>query len=71
MAGALGFFAAFFDMILELIGRQGTGVLGITFVVYLFWLRKRITVNLGPKHELPLPNDSGSQLDSFKTGKIP
>ena len=71
MTGALGFFAMFFDLILELIGRLGTGVLGIAFVVYLFWLRKRITMRLGFKHEPLSLNNSGSQLDSFKTGKIP
>lgn len=40
--GALGFWAAFFDPILELLGRLGTSVLGAAFVAYLLFLRKRI-----------------------------
>ena len=44
MTGALGFFAAFFDLILESLGRIGTSVLGISFIVYLLWIRKKTIV---------------------------
>lgn len=48
ITGALGFWAAFFDSILELIGRLGTSVLGISFIVYLVYLRKRTAQGLFP-----------------------
>jgi hypothetical protein len=42
ITGSLGFWALFFDPILELTGRFGTSVLGGVFVVYLVFLRKKI-----------------------------
>lgn len=43
MTGALGFFALFFDFILDLfLGRVGTSVLGVAFIAYLLWIRKNI-----------------------------
>jgi hypothetical protein len=44
ITGALGFWALFFDPILELLGRLGTSVLGGAFIVYLLLLRKRISL---------------------------
>jgi hypothetical protein len=44
MTGALGFWALFFDPILELSGRLGTSVLGGAFVAYLILLRRRVTL---------------------------
>jgi hypothetical protein len=41
ITGALGFWALFFDSILELVGRLGTSILGLSFVAYLVLLRKR------------------------------
>jgi hypothetical protein len=41
ITGALGFWALFFDVILELVGRLGTSLLGISFVVYLLFLRRK------------------------------
>ena len=52
MTGALGFFAGFLDIVLEILGRLGTSVLGIAFVIYLFWLRKKIAVQHGMKQDL-------------------
>jgi len=56
ITGALGFFALFFDFILDLfLGRLGTSVLGVAFVVYLLWIRKKITLQLpgkGPQAQL-------------------
>lgn len=49
MTGALGFFAGFFDLILESLGRIGTSALGISFVIYLLWIRKKIIFHLGPR----------------------
>jgi hypothetical protein len=46
IAGAMGFFAAFFDVILELIGRLGTSALGTAFIVYILWIRKKIILQL-------------------------
>jgi len=43
ITGALGFFALFFDFILDLfLGRVGTSVLGMAFIAYLLWIRKNI-----------------------------
>jgi len=42
ITGAIGFWAFFFDSILELIGRLGTSILGISFVAYLVYLRRKI-----------------------------
>src|SRR3989441_10594994 len=43
ITGALGFFALFFDFILDLfLGRLGTSVLGVAFISYLLWIRKKI-----------------------------
>lgn len=53
MTGALGFFAAFFDIILETLGRLGTSVLGVSFIIYLLWVRKK-TVLLSPFSNLSL-----------------
>jgi hypothetical protein len=66
MTGALGFFAAFFDFILESIGRLGTSALGVAFIVYLLWIRKKIILQLPRKQspiqlgsEMPGPADPG------------
>jgi hypothetical protein len=43
ITGALGFFALFFDFILDIfLGRVGTSVLGVAFIAYLLWIRKNI-----------------------------
>jgi hypothetical protein len=68
MTGALGFFAAFFDLILKSLGRIGTSALGIAFVIYLLWIRKKIVLQL-PRQpssvqlgfEMPEPTDPGSR----------
>jgi len=66
MAGSLGFFAAFFDFILESFGRLGTSALGVAFILYLLWIRKKIilqfprsksSVQLGS--QMPEPTDPG------------
>jgi hypothetical protein len=58
MTGALSFFALFLDWTLELFGRLGTAGLGVVFIIYLFWIRKKIlrhlpkvgeTIQLGAK----------------------
>jgi hypothetical protein len=50
ITGALGFFALFFDLILDLfLGRLGTSVLGVAFVVYLLWIRRKIILQLPGK----------------------
>jgi hypothetical protein len=41
MTGALGFWTFFWDPLLEIIGRIGTGVLGLIFIVYLLSLRRK------------------------------
>ncbi|TMI20488.1 hypothetical protein E6H31_09180 [Candidatus Bathyarchaeota archaeon] len=47
MTGAIGFFALFFDFILDLLlGRIGTIVLGVVFITYLLWIRKNILARL-------------------------
>jgi hypothetical protein len=47
ITGALGFFALFFDFILDLfLGRVGTSVLGVAFIAYLLWIRKNILLQL-------------------------
>jgi hypothetical protein len=68
MTGALGFFAALFDLILEFLGRIGTSALGIAFVIYLLWIRKKIILQLPRQQssvqlgfEMPEPTDSGSR----------
>ena len=57
--GALGFWAIFFDPILELLDRLGTSVLGGAFVLYLLSLRKRITPRLSGA---PSPSQVGPEL---------
>ena len=64
ITGALGFWAAFLDPILELLGRLGTSVLGGAFVAYMLLLRKRIdsksTGSSSPTQsgvELPKPTE--------------
>ena len=42
ITGAIGFWALFFDSILELIGRLGTSILGLSFVAYLVYLRRKM-----------------------------
>ncbi len=42
MTGAFGFWAVFWDPLLEILGRIGTSVLGLTFLAYLLSLRKRV-----------------------------
>ena len=67
MTGALGFFALFFDFILDLfLGRLGTSVLGVVFVVYLLWIRKKIILQLPRKQpsvqlgsRIPEPTEPG------------
>ena len=59
ITGALGFWGFFFDPILELLGRLGTSVLGGAFVVYLFLLRRRITLRL-PR--VPSPAQLGVEV---------
>ena len=47
MTGALGFFALFFDFIIDLfMGRGGTSVLRAAFIVYLLRIRKNILARL-------------------------
>ena len=66
MTGALGFFAAFFDLILESLGRLGTSVLGISFIVYLLWIRKKTIVQTRIMHpsvpEQPIPGSYAPAL---------
>jgi hypothetical protein len=51
ITGALGFFALFFDFILDIfLGRVGTSFLGIAFIAYLLWIRKNILAHF-PKVE--------------------
>ncbi len=66
MTGALGFFAAFLDFILESFGRLGTSALGVAFILYLLWIRKKIilqfprsksSAQLGSR--MPEPTDPG------------
>jgi hypothetical protein len=65
MTGALGFFALFFDFILDLfLGRVGTSVLGIAFIAYLLWIRKnilarfpRVEHSLQPGTSIPGPGE--------------
>jgi len=65
MTGAIGFFALFFDFILDLfLGRIGTIVLGISFITYLLWIRKNILARLPriqdpvqPKSNMPKPTE--------------
>ena len=69
ITGALGFFALFFDFILDLfLGRLGTSVLGVAFIVYLLWIRKKIILQLPRKppsvqlgSEMPEPTEPGSR----------
>lgn len=42
VAGAVFFFALFFDPVLEFSGRLGSSVVGIGFAIFLFRLRKRV-----------------------------
>jgi hypothetical protein len=46
ITGALSFFALFLDWILELSGRLGTAALGVVFIVYLLWIRKKVQMHL-------------------------
>jgi hypothetical protein len=66
ITGAIGFWALFFDSILELIGRLGASILGLSFVAYLIFQRKRTargliaipsTSNVEPG--LPNPTEPG------------
>jgi hypothetical protein len=73
MTGALGFFAAFFDLILESFGRLGTSVLGVAFIIYLLWLRKKIIQlprsqsSIQLRSGMPEPTDPGvRKLDMGK-----
>jgi hypothetical protein len=65
ITGAIGFWALFFDSILELIGRLGTSILGLAFVAYLMFLRKRTARGLiaipssNVEPELPNPTEPG------------
>jgi hypothetical protein len=69
ITGALGFFALFFDFILDFfLGRVGTSVLGVAFVAYLLWIRKNILARL-PRIEhsvqasskMPEPTEPGTR----------
>ena len=42
MTGALGFWGVFWDPLLELLGRFGTSLLGLAFVVYVLSLRRKV-----------------------------
>jgi hypothetical protein len=65
ITGALGFFALFFDFILDIfLGRIGTSALGIVFIVYLLWIRKnvlahfpRIEDSIQFRSKIPEPNE--------------
>ena len=69
ITGALGFFALFFDFIIDLfLGRLGTSVLGVAFVVYLLWIRKKLILQLPRKppyvqlgSEIPEPMEPGAR----------
>jgi hypothetical protein len=69
ITGALGFFALFFDFILDLfLGRLGTSVLGVAFIAYLLWIRKKIILQLPGKppsvqleSEMPEPTEPGAR----------
>jgi hypothetical protein len=69
MTGALGFFALFFDFILDLfLGRLGTSVLGLAFIAYLLWVRKKIILQLPRKPSsvqlgsgVPEPTEPGAR----------
>jgi hypothetical protein len=52
MTGALAFFGAFFDLILESLGRLGTSAIGISFIIYLLWIRKKLLVHFPGKGTL-------------------
>ncbi len=65
MTGALGFFAALFDFILESLGRLGTSALGVAFVIYLLWIRKKIIVQLPGK---PPPFQLGPEIQRPEHG---
>jgi hypothetical protein len=54
MTGALAFFAAFLDFVLETLGRLGTSALGVAFIAYLLWIRKKV-IQL-PVKKPPLPD---------------
>ncbi|HEX4920104.1 MAG TPA: hypothetical protein VFV92_05125 [Candidatus Bathyarchaeia archaeon] len=55
--GAVSFWGLFFDLILELVGRLGTFILGVGFVAYLVYLRRKM-LRLSPNHTL-FPLESG------------
>ncbi len=69
ITGALGFFALFFDFILDLfLGRLGMSVLGLVFIVYLLWIRKKLNLQLPRKppsvqlgSEMPEPTEPGAR----------
>ncbi len=65
MTGALGFFALFFDFILDLfLGRLGTSVLGVVFIVYLLWIRKKIITQFpGKQSSLQLGSDMPKPIE--------
>jgi len=44
VTGAVGFFAVFFDLILEFAGPRGTIVVGILFTMFLYRLRKQVGI---------------------------
>ncbi len=63
-AGAVFFFALFFDPVLEFAGKIGSSVVGIEFAVFLLIIRRRVVVHptvilpktaLGPKLPSPTP----------------
>ena len=68
ITGALGFWAVFFDSVLELSGRLGISALGLSFLAYLLFLRKRVTRGVVPAPsttqlgvELPKPSEPTSR----------
>lgn len=61
MMGAVSFWGLFFDLVLELVGRLGTFILGIGFVAYLVYLRKK-TLNLSLGYSLPRLDSGESKV---------
>lgn len=45
ISGALGFWTVFWDPLLEILGRVGTSVLGLVFIIYPFMLRRRMLIH--------------------------
>ncbi len=66
VAGAVFFFAFFFDPVLEFAGRLGTSVAGIGFAVFLLVLRKRVILRSTLIHPIAvLPSDLSPWIPSI------